>query len=58
MCFFQEEERLDRVSKRVQDLETVSNNVKLLDDMLQKFVKGSGASENLEIMHVRYYSLK
>jgi len=46
---------LDRVCKRVQDLETVSNNVKLLDDMLQKLDSSSVAHEDLELMHVRQF---
>ncbi|XP_047143562.1 ADP-ribosylation factor-binding protein GGA1 isoform X1 [Hydra vulgaris] len=33
----EEEARLERVSKRIHDLELVSNNVKLLDDMLSHY---------------------
>eukprot|EP00112_Aurelia_sp_Birch-Aquarium-sp1_P026918 Seg987.6 transcript_id=Seg987.6/GoldUCD/mRNA.D3Y31 product="ADP-ribosylation factor-binding protein GGA1" protein_id=Seg987.6/GoldUCD/D3Y31 len=33
----QEEERLEKFSKRVQELETVSNNVKLLNEMLEVY---------------------
>eukprot|EP00111_Clytia_hemisphaerica_P009425 TCONS_00027659-protein len=53
----QEEDRLDRVCKRVQDLETVSNNVKLLDEMLQKFDSSpSAVHDDLELMHDLYES--
>lgn len=51
----EEEQRLERVSKRIQDLETVSNNVRLLDDMLAKHCSDVTQS-SLEIMHDLYES--
>ncbi len=42
---FQEEDRLEKFSKRVQELETVSNNVKLLNEMLIAYHSGLSESE-------------
>merc|ERR1711962_1174664 len=53
----QEEERLDRVPKRIQVLETVTNNVKLLDDMIAKHDPTASATtdeSNVELMNELY----
>lgn len=49
----QETERTEKVSRRVQQLETVSNNVKLLSEMLNNHNPESSTESDKEIMKVR-----
>lgn len=46
-------ERMEKVSKRVQQIETVSNNVKLLSEMLAHYQPGNSSESDRDIMKVR-----
>jgi hypothetical protein len=46
--------RIEKVSKRTRQLETVNNNIKLLNDMLQSCMSGSFTTSDKEIMKVLY----
>ena len=56
-CFeipvFQEEERLEQVSKRIQDLEVVSNNSRLLDEMIDQYQANTPQCDK-DTMNVRF----
>jgi len=43
---------MEKVSKRTQQLDTTSNNVKLLSDMLQNHEPGGATESDKEIMKV------
>ena len=45
-------EKTEKKSKRMQELETVNNNIKLLTEMLQHYSNGSSQSDK-EILKVR-----
>lgn len=49
----EDNDRVERLSKRLSELETVRNNTKLLSEMLEHYHKNGGASEDTEIMRVR-----
>ena len=52
MCFLaQDMEKTERMSKRMQELETVNNNIKLLTEMLQHYNRNSSTSD-VEILKV------
>ena len=48
----QDAERMDRKSKRMQELETVNNNVKLLNEMLQHYSTTTATEADTDIMKV------
>ena len=50
----EDNDRVERLSKRLSELETVRNNTKLLSEMLEHYHKNGGASEDTEIMRVRF----
>jgi len=52
----QDAERTEKVSRRVHQLETVSNNVKLLSEMLNNHQPDSSTESDREIMKVRQCS--
>ena len=44
--------RMEKVSKRTRQMETIKNNVKLLNDMLHNYQPGSVTQSDKEIMKV------
>ena len=44
------EERMERLSKRLQQLQSVTSNVKLLDDMMESHRRGGSSSDEMELM--------
>ena len=48
----QDEERVEKVTRRTHQLETVMNNVKLLNDMLKNYQPLSSNESDVEIMKV------
>ena len=48
----QDAERMDKVSKRVTELETVGNNIKLLAEMLQHYSPNSSSDGERDLMKV------
>ena len=45
-------ERMEKASKRVQELETVTNNIQLLGDMLNHYSADTATSSELDVMKV------
>ena len=45
-----DEERMERLSKRLQQLQSVTSNVKLLDDMMESHRRGGSSSDEMELM--------
>ncbi len=43
---------MDRVSKRVQELETVNNNMKVLEEMMEHFQQGNSSQAERDVMKV------
>lgn len=56
MFAFQDMEKTEKKSKRMQELETVNNNIKLLNEMLQHYTQNSSQSDK-EILKVGWTSL-
>jgi len=52
IVFQQDAERSEKVSLRIQELDIVYNNVKLLGDMLQNYQPGGATQSDKEIMKV------
>lgn len=50
--FGQEDQRIEKVSKRSTDLDTACNNARLLAEMVSQFDKNSTAEQEIEIMKV------
>ena len=48
----QDAERMEKVSKRVAELETVSNNIKLLAEMLQHYSASTASEGERDLMKV------
>ena len=48
----QDAERMDKVSKRMTELETVGNNIKLLTEMLQHYSPNSSSDGERDLMKV------
>lgn len=48
----QDMERMEKQSKRTQELDTVNNNVKLLTEMLQHYSPGNSTESDQEILKV------
>jgi ADP-ribosylation factor-binding protein GGA len=46
-------ERMEKASKRMQELETVTNNIQLLSDMLNHYSADTATSSELDVMKVR-----
>ena len=49
----QDAERMEKVSRRVTELETVGNNIKLLAEMLQHYSASSSSEGERDLMKVR-----
>ncbi|KAL5018234.1 hypothetical protein ScPMuIL_003956 [Solemya velum] len=54
----QDNDRMEKVSRRINQLETVNNNVKLLTEMLQNYSPGNSSQSDREIMKELYMSLE
>ena len=52
----QDAERVDKVTKRTTELETVSNNVKLLHEMLQHYNPDDSTDADKDIMKVGHFN--
>lgn len=52
----EDEKRMEKVSRRVTELETVNNNVKVLGDMLTNYKPGVSSSEEVELMKELFQS--
>jgi len=53
----QDAERTEKASKRVRQLETVYNNIRLLNDMLKRHQPGTATQSDKEIMKVSLHQL-
>ena len=53
MSLFKDAERMEKVSRRVNELETVGNNIKLLTEMLQHYSPSSSSEGERDLMKVR-----
>jgi hypothetical protein len=53
LALLQDAVRTEKISKRIQQLDTINNNVKLLNDMLHNHQPGSATQSDKEIMKVR-----
>lgn len=45
---------MDKVSKRVQEIETVNNNMKVLEEMMQHYQRGESNQAERDVMKVCY----
>ena len=52
----QDAERMEKVSRRVTELETVGNNIKLLHEMLMAYSGESGSEADKDLMKVNSHS--
>uniref|UniRef100_T1JGU8 ADP-ribosylation factor-binding protein GGA1 n=1 Tax=Strigamia maritima TaxID=126957 RepID=T1JGU8_STRMM len=52
----EDEKRIEKVSRRMTELETVKNNVKVLGEMLANYKSSNSRSEDLELMKELYQS--
>ena len=52
-CQIQDAERMEKVSRRVTELETVGNNIKLLAEMLQHYSASLSSEGERDLMKVR-----
>lgn len=58
MCVSKDEKRMERMKRRLDELELVQNNVKLMNELLSHYKSDSGEEEKL-LLKVKYnYSLK
>ena len=49
----QDAERMEKVSRRVTELDTVGNNIKLLHEMLMAYSGDSGSEADKDLMKVK-----
>ncbi|CAH1716145.1 ADP-ribosylation factor-binding protein GGA1 isoform X1 [Aphis gossypii] len=54
----EEEQKAERISNMLADIEITSNNVKLLSEMLKSYGGGSGSSNDLELIKELYDTVK
>jgi ADP-ribosylation factor-binding protein GGA len=54
----QEELKNERMSNMLADIEVISNNVKLLSEMLKSYCDGTGSSNDLELIRELYNTVK
>lgn len=54
----QEELKNERMSNMLADIEVISNNVKLLSEMLKSYCDGTGSSNDLELIKELYNTVK
>lgn len=54
----EEEQKAERISNMLADIEITSNNVKLLSEMLKSYGSGSGSSNDLELIKELYDTVK
>ena len=53
LSVFQDSERIEKVSRRMQELEVVENNIKVLTEMLAYYSPGSANQSEKDIMKVQ-----
>lgn len=53
MLPLQDQKRMEKISKRVNAIEEVNNNVKLLTEMVTNYSKGETTESNEDLMKVR-----
>lgn len=53
LLFFQDQKRMEKISKRVNTIEEVNNNVKLLTEMVTSYSKGEMTESSEDLMKVR-----
>jgi len=54
----QEEQKAERITNMMTDIEITSNNVKLLSEMLKSYCDGTGSSNDLELIKELYNTVK
>ncbi|KAL4150021.1 hypothetical protein QTP88_003869 [Uroleucon formosanum] len=54
----EEEQKAERISSMLADIEITSNNVKLLSEMLKSYCDGSGSLNDLELIKELYTTIK